>query len=45
MKLIRKIAAWVLKDNVLGYCMQQDMDSGWIYGEGWHLNFGRGTEK
>jgi hypothetical protein len=41
MKWLRLLAARILRNNVKGYCMQQDMDSGWIYGDGWHIEFKR----
>jgi hypothetical protein len=44
MKILAKIAAWYLQKRMEGYVIDTvkysgEIKGGWIYGNGWHVNF------
>ena len=38
-KYIRKLAAWILQRDLVGFCIDDSAHSGWIFGTDWYINF------
>ena len=38
-KYIRKLAAWILQRDLVGFCIDDGAHSGWIFGTDWYINF------